>query len=133
MYIVLNEFVFYFPFIVLLPFYIFVHLQYCPFLKESVFLFLPKNRDGVSSGLHPPELVCAHTTCKRSSHACADVGIIRFCDMFAEKIECEVFVDKWFIILTSVFQNIVNYIDNCLTSYYQLSKINIAFYPTYYL
>ena len=97
MYIVLNEFVFYFPFIVLLPFYIFVHLQYCPFLKESVFLFLPKNRDGVSSGLHPPELVCAHTTCKRSSHACADVGIIRFCDMFAEKIECEIFVDKWFI------------------------------------
>ena len=75
-----------------------------------------------------------HIPHARSSHACADVGIIRFCDMFAEKIECEVFVDKWFIILTSVFQNIVNYIDNYLASvYYQLSKINIAFYPTYYL
>ena len=125
MYIVLKEFVFYCPFIVLLPFYIFVHLQYCPFLKESVFL-LAQNRDGVSSGLHPLcALVCAHTTCTRLSHACADVGIIRFCDMFAEKIECGIHVDKWFIILRSLFQNIVNYKDN--------STINSAFYLTYYL
>ena len=59
-----------------------------------------------------------HIPHARSSHACADVGIIRFCDMFAEKIECEIFVDKWFNILTSVFQNRVNYIGNFLTSNY---------------
>ena len=64
-----------------------------------------------------------HIPHARSSHACADVGIIRFCDMFAEKIECEIFVDKWFIILRSVFQNVVNYIGNSLTSY--LNMINI--------
>ena len=57
-----------------------------------------------------------HIPHARSSHACADVGIIHFCDMFAEKIECEIFVDKWFIILRSVFQNRVNYIGNFLTS-----------------
>ena len=73
-----------------------------------------------------------HIPHARSSHACADVGIIRFCDMFAEKIECEIFVDKWFIILRSVFQNRVNYIDNSLTPY-QLSNVNITFYPTNYL
>ena len=128
MYIVLKEFVFSLPLHCtssVLYFRTFTVLS----LSQGKCFLLAQNRDGVSSGLHPLcALVCAHTTCTRLSHACADVGIIRFCDMFAEKIECEIVVDKWFIILRSLFQNIVNYKDNSLTS-----KINIAFYLTYYL
>ena len=116
MYIVLNEFVFLLP-----PDCTSSVLYFCTFTVLSLSqgkCFSPCPKTVMVSVLVciPFVNLFVHIPHARSSHACADVGIIRFCDMFAEKIVCEIFVGKLFIILRSVFQNLVYYIDNCLTS-----------------